>query len=55
MRYKVVAVDIDGGQDQTSHEDYQAEGQAAQTIKGRLLGAQRQNQLVLILQKTHRV
>lgn len=29
LGYEVVAVDIDGGQHQTRHEDHQAKGQAA--------------------------
>lgn len=53
MRYKVVAVDIYGGEDQTGHEDNQAKCQAAQAVEGRLLGSQRQDQLVLILENAH--
>lgn len=53
MRYKVVAVDINGGQDQTGHEHNQAERQAAQPVEGRLFGPQWQDQLVLILENTH--
>ena len=52
MRYKVVAVDINGGKDQTSHEHNQAKRQAAQAIEGRLFGPQRQDQLILILENT---
>lgn len=48
MGNEIVAVDVDGGQNQTSHEDHQAEGQAAQPIQRRLFGAQRQNQLLLL-------
>lgn len=54
MRYKVVTVDIDGGQNQTSHEDYQTKCQAAQSVEGRLLGPEWQDQLFLVLTKhTH--
>lgn len=53
MRYKVVAVDINGGQDQTGHEHNQAKCQAAKAIEGRLFGPQRQNQLLLVLENTH--
>lgn len=53
MRYKVVAVDINGGQDQTSHEHNQAESQAAKAIERRLFGSQWQNQLLLSLEHTH--
>lgn len=54
MRYKVVAIHIDGGQDQTGHEDHQAERQAAKPVEGRLFGAQRQHQLILILEERKR-
>lgn len=53
MRYKVVAVDIYRGKDQSGHEYNQAKRQAAQPVEGRLLGPQRQDQLLLILEKTH--
>lgn len=43
MRYKVVAVDIDRGQDQTGHEDNQAKCQAAQAVEWRLSGPQWKN------------
>lgn len=52
MRYKVVSVDIDGSQDKTSHENYQAKRQAAEAVEGRLLRPQRQDQLIFIL-RTH--
>lgn len=48
MGYEVVAVDIDGCQNQTSHEDHQPEGQATQSIQRRPFGSQRQNQLLLL-------
>lgn len=54
MRYEVVAVDIDGGEDQTGHEDNQAKRQAAKAVKGRLFGPERQDQLIFILENTHR-
>lgn len=49
MTYEVVAVHINGGQDQTGHEHNQAEGQAAQAVERRLPGPQGQNQFLLIL------
>lgn len=54
MRYEVVAVDIDGGKDQTGHEDNQAKRQAAQAVEWRLLGPERKDQLILILVQTHK-
>lgn len=51
MRYEVVAVHINGGQDQAGHEHDQAKGQAAQAVERRLPGPQGQNQLLLILGK----
>lgn len=53
MRNEVETVDIDGGQDQTRHEDDQCEGQAAEAIEGRLLRTQRQDQPLLILESKH--
>lgn len=53
MRYKVVAVDVNGGQDQTGHEHNQTKCQAAQAVERRLFGSQWQNQLLLILEHTH--
>lgn len=52
VRYKIVAVDIYGGKDQTGHEYNQAKRQAAQAVEGRLLGPQRQDQFLLILKKS---
>lgn len=52
MRYKVVAVDIDGGKDQTGHKHNQTKCQAAQAVEKRFLGPQRQDQLLLILENT---
>lgn len=49
MRYKVITVDVNGGQDQTGHEHHQAKRQTAEAVEGRLFGPQRQNQFVLIL------
>lgn len=51
MTYEVVAVHINGGQDQTGHEHNQAKGQAAQAVERRLPGPQGQNQFLLILGK----
>ena len=53
MRYEVVAVDVNGGQDQAGHEHHQAKGQAAQAIERRLFGPQRQDQLLFVLGNTH--
>lgn len=52
MRYEVVAVQINGSQDQTGSEHNQAKGQTAQAIERRLPGSQGQNQFLLILGKT---
>ena len=53
MRYEVVAVDINRGEDQTGHEHNQAKCQAAQAVEQRLPGTQRQDQLFFILENTH--
>lgn len=54
MGNEVETVDIDGGQDQTRHEDNQCEGQAAEAIEGRFFRTQRQDQPLLILQSKHK-
>lgn len=53
MRYEVVAVDINGGQDQTGHEHHQAKRQAAQAIQGRLFGPQDQLVVIILEKDTH--
>lgn len=51
VRDEVVAVHVNGGQDQAGHEHNQAKGQTAQAVERRLPGPQGQNQLLLILGK----
>ena len=51
MRYEVVAVHVNGGQDQAGHEHHQAKGQAAQAVERRLPGPQGQDQLLIVLLK----
>ncbi len=47
LRYKVVAIDVDGGQHQSGHEDHQAKGEAAEASWKWLLGSDGKNQLLL--------
>lgn len=54
VRDEVVAVHVNGGQDQAGHEHNQAKGQAAKAVERRLPGPQGQNQLLLILEKKHK-
>lgn len=49
MWYKVITVDVNGGQNQAGHEHHQAKRQTAEAVEGGLFGPQRQNQFFLIL------
>lgn len=47
LRNKVEAVHIDGGQDQTRHENHKTKGETTQAIYRGLLGLKGKHQLLL--------